>query len=486
MGGNLNREISAWTEEAWQIAGARMSIRTRLNALFIALLSLALISFVLVMLVSAGPRIHAENDSMTRLAVEFVETTIESLQGTTDPGARLKVLLEGLKDLRHIRIYRAGDPEAAREAQHRAEGEAPTWLSDMAEPSPRVEIPVRVNGQDFGNLVIAPRADHEAAEIWESIETMTVVGGGLAIATVLLMSLLVGHLLKPIRTVGDALMTLDSGRYDVQVPEAGPPEIADICRKLNRLAATLESTISENRRLAERIIGVQDEERKDLARELHDELGPYLFAIRAAVTALKTELKRGGNDLTKLLNTCDQLVERVEMIQRVNRRVLQKLRPMGLEEFGLKAKLKSLVALLQENHLEATINLDVAEDLPPCDQTSNLTIYRVVQEAVTNAFKHANASIIDIGVARAGKETVQSHLPREVIRVSVSDDGRGLPDAVKPSYGIAGMSERVQATGGEIRLTNRAGGGVTLEAWIPISAPEMEAGASTQQSTLLS
>ena len=214
----------------------------------------------------------------------------------------------------------------------------------------RCADPHPVNGQDFGNLVIAPRADHEAAEIWESIETITVVGGGLAIATVLLMSLLIGHLLKPIRTVGDALMVLDSGRYDVVVPESGPPEISDICRKLNRLAGTLERTISEKQQLAERVICVQDEERKDLARELHDELGPYLFAIRAAITALKGEIQRGAGDREKLLNTCNTLVEPMEMIQRVNRRVLHKLRPMGLEEFGLKAKLASLVALLQENH----------------------------------------------------------------------------------------------------------------------------------------
>ncbi|MCZ7594333.1 MAG: histidine kinase [Hyphomicrobium sp.] len=463
-----------------------MSIRFRLNALFMALLSLALISFVLVMFVSAGPRIHAENDSIMRLATEFVETTIESLQGTTDPGERLEVLLDGLKDLRHVRIYRAGDREAAIEAQAPIAGEAPAWLSQLAEPAAGIEIPVRVNGQDFGNLVIAPRADHEAAEIWESIETITVVGGALAVATVLLMSLLIGHLLKPIRTVGDALLTLDSGHYDVVVPEAGPPEIADICRKLNRLAATLAGTISENRRLAERIICVQDEERKDLARELHDELGPYLFAIRAAVTALKAELQRGGTDRAKLLSTCDTIVERMETIQRMNRGVLQKLRPMGLSEFGLKAKLKSLVALMQENHLDVAISLDVDDALPACDETSNLTIYRVVQEGVTNAFKHADASVIDIGVAPSGKHSAPIAIKdasRPVIRVRVSDDGKGLPDALKPSYGIAGMSERVRATGGEIRLTNRPGGGVMLEAWIPVSAPHVEAEASAQQST---
>ena len=114
----------------------------------------------------------------------------------------------------------------------------------------------------------------------------------------------------------------------------GPPEISDICRKLNRLATTLETTISENRRLAQRIIHVQDEERKDLARELHDELGPYLFAVRAAISAHKTELQRGGADREKLLQTCDTVVDRMETIQRLNRGVLQKLRPMGLRSTG--------------------------------------------------------------------------------------------------------------------------------------------------------
>ncbi len=450
-----------------------MSIRFRLNLLFMALLSLALVTFLLAMFVSAGPRIQAENDSIMRLAKEFVETTIESLQGTTDPGKRLEVLLDGLKDLRHVRIYRAGDHDAQAAADAPPGGEAPAWLSRLADPSPVLEIPVSVNGEDFGKLVVAPRAEHEAAEIWESIVTVTVVGGMLAVATLLLMSLLIGHLLKPIRMVGDALMALDNGRYNVIVPETGPPEISDICRKLNRFAATLEGTISENRRLAERIICVQDEERKDLARELHDELGPYLFAIRAAVTALNTELQQGGNDRAVLLETCGALVEPMEMIQRVNGRVLQKLRPEGLEEFGLKAKLTSLVALLQQNHLDMTINLEVSDALPHRDETSNLTIYRVVQEGLTNAFKHSDASVIDITVEPADKSDVPAALTdvsREVVRVTVSDNGKGLPDQIKPSYGIAGMTERVWATGGEISMANRSGGGVKLDAWVPVSS----------------
>ena len=450
-----------------------MSIRFRLNALIVVLSSLGLLMLVIAMVVSARPRIHAENDSIMRLAREFVETTIGSLQGTSDPGARLEVLLDGLKELRHVHIYRVNDQTPHVAPEEPLDGDAPAWLARLGRPSPGVEVPVVVNGQDFGTLVLAPRLSDEAAEIWDSIVSFSVGGAAIAVAAVLLMSIMIAYLLKPIRSVGDALMVLEAGRYDVVVPEKGPPEISDICRKLNRLAATLEHTIAENRRLAQRIICVQDEERKDLARELHDELGPYLFAIRAAVSAHKGELQRGASDRKKLLLTCDTLVERMETIQRLNRSVLQKLRPMGLEQYGLKATLTSLLAILRESHAQVEINLAVDDDLPARDETSNLTIYRLVQEGLTNAFRHSDATVVDVTIGAAlmdeAPPAMKSGGPA-VIHVIVADNGRGFPDGVKPSYGIAGMSERVWATGGEMRLTSRPGGGVTLDAWIPVPA----------------
>jgi two-component system sensor histidine kinase UhpB len=449
-----------------------MSIRFRLNALIIAVFSLGLILLVLAMVIGAGPRIQAENDSTMRLGKEFVETTIESLQGTTDPGARLKVLLDGLKQLRHVHIYRIDDPLPSVEPEATPDGGAPEWLMRMGGSTLGDKVPVVVNGVDFGTLVIAPRLADEAAEVWSSIVNFTLGGTALAIAAVILMSATIAYLLRPIRQIGDALMVLESGKYDVVVPEKGPPEISDICRKLNRLAATLEASISENRKLAQRIIRVQDEERKELARELHDELGPYHFAIRAAISALKSEAQRDTPDRQKLLGNCDTLVERVETIQRMNRGVLLKLRPLGLEEYGLKAKLTSLLALLRESHPRVRINLTVDDDLPACDETSNLTLYRLVQEGLTNALRHANATVINIGVetVKNGAGSPIKDTGQPIVHVSIEDDGRGLPEGVKTSYGIAGMSERVWATGGEMRLTNRAGGGLTLDAWVPASA----------------
>jgi two-component system sensor histidine kinase UhpB len=452
-----------------------MSIRFRLNALMVTLLSLALVSFVSAMIMSAGPRIRAENESIMRLSKEFVETAVESLQGTTNPGARLTVLLDGLKDLRHVHIYRSASPGApAPEESDAATGEAPAWLARLAHPVPLLEVPVFVNGQSFGDLVIAPQAADESAEIWDSIVKVSAVGTALAIATLLLMSLLIAHLLKPIRTVGDALLLLDSGTYDVAVPETGPPEIADICGKLNRLASTLKGTISENQRLAKRIICIQDEERKDLARELHDELGPYLFAIRAGASTIKSELERGGGK-PKLLHTCDTLLERIETMQHMNRRVLHKLRPIGLDAFGLEANLVSLVAMWRENHPDTAIALNVSDATPERDETSNLTIYRIVQEGLTNAFRHADATAIEIVVEASDPGHDMPGTPRRgsaraSVHVTVTDNGRGLAEEVTPSYGITGMTERVWATGGEMRIFNRASGGVTLEAWVPASA----------------
>lgn len=459
-----------------------MSIRFRLNALLVALFSLALIAAIGSLVMDAGPRIHAENQSTVRLSKEFLETTVESLQGVNNPNERLKVLLEGLRNLRHVNIYWAHDPEPD-SAESRVDDDdegpsrglrAPRWLTRLAPPDPRVTIPVDVNDNHFGELIIAPRPEDESAEIWSSIVGFSLIGSALVAATLLLMSLLIDHMLKPIGTVGNALMALDSGRYDVRVAETGPPEIADICGKLNRLATTLNVTTTENRHLAERIICIQDEERKELARELHDELGPYLFAIRAGARNIKKEVERGTPDKEKVVQGCGTLLEHIEAMQQMNRRVLQKLRPMGLEEFGLKAKLISLVAIWRENNPEVDIAVNIADTIPDRDETSNLTIYRIVQEGLTNAFRHSGATAVELTVepfddAQAPPTAKGPAKGRAAIHVVVSDNGCGLSEADKPSYGITGMTERVWATGGDIRITNRGDGGAMLEAWVPAS-----------------
>ena len=137
----------------------------------------------------------------------------------------------------------------------------------------------------------------------------------------------------------------------------------------------------------------------------------------------------------------------------------------------------------RENHPETqNISLGFSDAMPERDGTSNLTIYRTVQEGLTNAFRHADATHIDAGslwspCVRGTQihDTIRPGAPRlspgrPCVHVTVSDDGKGIAERqLSPSYGITGMNQRVWATGGEMRIFNRPAGGVTLEAWVPAS-----------------
>ncbi len=473
-----------------------MSIQLRLNLLFGALLALALVSMISAMIFSAGPRVRAENDSIVRLTHEFIETAIETLHETPNPAASLDKLLDGLSDLRHVRIYLDGSPAARSITAEPPQSWPRRWLSDLIRSDPvQKRLPVVVNGRDLGTVVIAPQAGDEIGEVLDAIGNITSRGLLLAVAVFALTSFVIHRALRPIDTLGRALGTLQAGDYGVRLAPAGPPEIARIASSLNDLAAELDRTREQNRWLSQKVIRVEDDERRELARELHDELGPYLFAVRAGATSMKREIARGAEtELGRVKALCGTMLEQIDAIQRTNRRVLHKLRPVGLNELGLAASLQGIVAMWRKDHPDIEVALALAPGLDRLDDTVALTVHRVVQEGLTNAFRHAAPSRIAITVARdsgaagddgtahdgasgdssddetrpatAGADTGRP-APRTGISVTVQDDGIGLAAPVKDGFGITGMRERVWALGGEVGITNAEGGGARLDAFIP-------------------
>src|SRR5262249_28327611 len=157
----------------------------------------------------------------------------------------------------------------------------------------------------------------EIAEIWEGIVTQLAVGSAVAVTLFLITMLVVGRALAPLRALSQAMSQIEAGAYDVRVEPDGAPELAATCTRLNHLAATLGAAVEEKRRLAERTVSLQDIERKEIARELHDEFGPYLFALRAHVGALmrladatapdKSALRKHGGAILDQVNDLQQL-----------------------------------------------------------------------------------------------------------------------------------------------------------------------------------
>jgi two-component system, NarL family, sensor histidine kinase UhpB len=156
----------------------------------------------------------------------------------------------------------------------------------------------------------------------------------------------------------------------------------------------------------------------------------------------------------------DAILEQINALQQFNRRVLEKLRPVGLAELGLGEAIGALLRLWSESHPDVTIDTTISESLGETGETAQLTIYRIIQEALTNVFRHAGATHVEISVTPARQAGTNA------VAVSIRDNGAGLPIDHKQGLGMIGMRERVLALGGTMSVASTHQG-VTVEALVP-------------------
>jgi two-component system sensor histidine kinase UhpB len=460
----------------WQ----QLSLRARLNTLLALVLMLGLAINISRLVLEAGPRVQAEDQSVIRLAREFIETLVVSLNETPDPDARLTGIIQDLNRLRHVSITRQPDaseaePAVADDSEDREPSSVPAWFVALVHPeTTSVNVPISIHGKP-GSLVITSHPDDEMNEIWDGIVTQLLVGSAIAIALFLLTMMVVSRALAPLQSLSEAMTNIEAGAYDTYVKPAGSPELAAICAKLNHLAATLGDAVEQKRRLAETAVSMQDAERKEIARELHDEFGPYLFALRAHASSLMRTANAREPDTDALRRHGDAILEQINALQQFNRRVLERLRPVGLAELGLNQAIGALLRLWSESHPEVAIETTISQSLGEASETAQLTIYRIIQEALTNVFRHACATHVEITVTPAPSRRVGS-APKDTnaVAISVRDNGAGLPVDHKQGFGMIGMRERVLALGGTMTVASTHHG-VTVEALVPCGIRQLHA-----------
>jgi len=444
----------------WQ----ELSLQTRINVLLALVLTLGLAINIARLALEAGPRVQAEDQSVIRLARAFVDTIVTSLNEAPDPDAQLNRIVADLSRLRHLSVFRQSTPPPQGADLPDGVSRAPAWFVSLVHPEQMsVSVPLMIGGRPDG-LVITAHPDDEIAEIWDGITTQLVIGPVIAVVLFLFTMHVVGSALAPLQQLSRAMSAIEDGAYDARVTPGGAPELAALCRKLNHLAATLGGAVEDKRRLAERTVSLQDQERKEIARELHDEFGPHLFALRAHASALMRLPDSGTVDVGAMRRHGQAILDQVNAVQQFNRRILERLRPVGLAELGLREALGALVRLWRESYPDVAIATDISPSLGVTGETADLTIYRIVQEALTNVFRHADASSVNVTIAPAGQRGGRAYT-----MVQVRDDGRGLGDDHKLGFGLVGMRERLRALGGTLDIAS-AGTGVTVEAMVPADA----------------
>jgi two-component system, NarL family, sensor histidine kinase UhpB len=450
----------------WQ----NLSLRGRINLLLALLLALGLAVNIGRQVAEAGPRVQAEDQSVIRLAREFIGMIVADLNEAPDPDTRLNQIARDLSRLRHVSIAlrdAGGNPltQPRADADDDTRG-PPAWFVGLVHPEQTaVSVPVSIHGKP-GSLLITSHPDDEIAEIWDAIVTQLEVGSAIALALFLVMMNVVGRALAPLQSLADVMAELEDGRYQARVTPGGAPELAAICTKLNHLAATLSEAVEDKRRLAERAVSLQDVERKEIARELHDEFGPYLFSLRAHASALAKQADGRAPSAEAVRKHGSAMMEQINALQQFNRRVLERLRPVGLAELGLRQALESLSRLWRESHPDVAIETVISPALGVTGETADLTIYRIVQEALTNVFRHAGATSVNVLIEPVEQAAADG---RGCARVRVSDNGRGMEPGHKLGFGLVGMRERILALGGTLNVVS-GDGGLTVEALVPTAA----------------
>ncbi len=449
-----------------------MSLKLRLNLMITALLAILMMVGTGMLIHNARNQVLAEVDSTAALATHLLDAETIYFAGVTHGEAFHRPFrLQGLEHLRHLRIeFRDASGRLQDSNQNSpAAGEddaPPEWFvhaMTVAIPKPvAVTRPLIVNGRHMGELAVIPDPSYEITEIWRDTVDLLVLVSVFFVLVNCMVYWAVGRALSPVERILAALSDLENGSLDARLPTFELPELERISRKFNVMAQTLQSSIGRNHKLSQQLLKLQEDERKSLARDLHDELGQYLTAIRTDATTLLEMSKARFPDARE----CSQaIVDVTVQVMAIIRDMLQRLRPDVLDELGLQPALSELISTWQQRNPACACQTRIPENLPELGESLNITAYRVVQECLTNITRHANAKRTEIEV-RIGK----NGYGMTQLEISVVDDGIGFDPARAEGFGLSGMRERVEGLGGTMEIQSSPGKGAHVLVALPISS----------------
>jgi two-component system, NarL family, sensor histidine kinase UhpB len=420
----------------------RLSLRTRfflpLGTMFVAALLVGAVSLQLF----APSQLEDENEAATRSAKTVADALNAALRTSINPQQTLDAFVQALDGSEAIQFRGVGvdQPIHPHLGVQTPLGRVPRWFVDaLAIPKVDASFPVWIEGRRVGDIVFSPDISADLYEKWIGLVAITFTAVTLVLLTGTTAYFTAGAALRPLQSLGEGLTRMRLGDYEGLIELSGPPEIRRSSEEANELARTLKRLSQDNRSLLRKIVSLQDDERRDIARELHDELGPLLFGIRATTVALLESIPKQQPELAV---AAQGILKSVEALQQANRRILERLRPLYIQELGLE---KSIQTLLQNARSQAPglkLSSRIDPNLNAVDGLLSQTVYRVIQEGVTNVLRHAQARSMTVNVDVRARE----------LAVEILDDGVGFPQDRVFGRGLTGMQERVRALSGTLEL----------------------------------
>ena len=348
-------------------------------------------------------------------------------------------------------------------------GGAPAWFSSLGgwlvDPPSDVTRPISYRSKPHGTLVVTTEKAAVLAAMWKVISGLLGLTALVIGAICLLQFVAISRALRPTKDILAGLDTLARGDLSCRLPSFRLVELQRISDVFNRLAAKLELTTREKTALAAKLVDNQEQERRHLARELHDELAQNLSALTALAASIKAT---AVTDCVALVPEATRLAQVSMAIMKSLHTTLRTLRPPEIDDLGLSA---SLSALANEYERRAggglQISLEIDGDLRALQPTAASHVYRIVQEGLNNVLKHAGATRARLALGICADGGIQGPW----LDLTIEDDGCGANGSnAGNGLGMIGMRERVAALGGQLHAGAGTERGFILRTRIPFAA----------------
>jgi two-component system, NarL family, sensor histidine kinase UhpB len=449
-----------------------MRLRTRLNLVVAALSAAFLVVLIAAEVESARNSVREEIEAANRVASQLLGSLAAVYSQVGGPD----LVLHFLQQLGRVRANEVFLQTNAGEilyhsppATYKAGREAPAWFAHLLAPDPaRYTFPLRGGVM----LVVQAQPSRAVLDAWDDVTFLAAIAAAMFVIVNGLAFWSVKRALEPFPVIAEGLERLQRGDLGYRLPPLAGNEAHAIGAAFNRMAQAVqdkvlaerkahdaEARLEERREMASLADQRVEEERRLIAHELHDEFGQSVTAIRSLALAIATQ---GGVKDPATGEVARLISDEAARLYDAMHGLIPRLAPLSLDSLGLAATLENLVRDSQRRH--PSIALSLRQQLPDeLGPSVTLAIYRVVQEGLINALRHAQASRVDV-VLEGGV--------RRVI-ATVTDDGVGLSaEWARPGhFGLRGLTDRVQQLGGMFNIGNHEGRGVRLTADIPLDGP---------------
>ncbi|WP_243627771.1 LapD/MoxY N-terminal periplasmic domain-containing protein [Rhodovulum sp. BSW8] len=416
------------------------------------------------LILNARQAVREETGSAFELARAAAVLRLPSGYGGGDPVDQARELAEEIDARRHVAATFeeiSGQAAVRTEGSRASDGTAPRWFAALMRPpghSDRFLVARYPNV--LGALTVTTDPSDEIAEVWEDFRILLPILACTGFGMGLLSVGLTRFVLRQLEAVLVAIGEMRAGRLELRAPEGPLSELAALAEGVNALASHLQTERRENALLQSRLMTMAEAERARIASDLHDEMGPELFALNAAAGEVEHHLGAVPEAFAApLRDAVGAVMRHTAAVQKSARAAINDLRPMIAGEATLFDLLADLAAGFNDTAPGTEFVLS-ADPEARADEMAELSIYRFVRESVLNSLRHGQPSRVEIGLWRE----------KRALTARVADNGTGLREASPdPGLGIAGMRDRALALGAEYLPPARLEGWTVTELRMPVS-----------------